>query len=120
MITAQAPYLPGTWTSWIYANAHAGATAVVTNARGPPQMHLANRTVDAVYGFVPLPPGIPIGITVISYAGMIQLSVSADNWAVPDPDLFLSWILEEYLSLVKAAKSKQKKEEKKLKLQKQQ
>lgn len=99
--------LPNRITSWIYARASAGSVAVVTNTRGPPQhVHLGGRRVETIYGFVPLPPGLPIGVVVSSYANQMNLTVTAEPWAVPDADQFLVWVLEEYVKLVKAAKVK--------------
>ena len=62
-----------------------------------------------MYGFVPLPPGVPIGVVVMSYAGNVNLTLTAEPWAVPDPDMFLSWILEEYLRLFLLAKQNSEK-----------
>jgi hypothetical protein len=43
---------------------------------------------------------------VSSYASDLGLTVTAEAWAVPNADLFLQWVLEEYLELVRAAKAK--------------
>lgn len=81
--------------------------------------------VESAHGFLPLPPGIPVGVgefdlnvifllmptslmnglllqlpTVVqSYAGGMSLSVTAEKWAVPDADSFLIWVMEEYIRL---------------------
>ena len=52
-------------------------------------------------GFLPLPPGIPVGVVVMSYAGVVSLTVTAQPWAVPDADQFLVWMLEEYQRLLR-------------------
>lgn len=52
--------------------------------------------VEAAHGFLPLPPGIPLGVVVQSYAGGMSLSITAEKWAVPNPDTFLLWVMEEY------------------------
>jgi hypothetical protein len=99
--------LPVSWISKLYAVSNAGSLVVVSNNRGTPvPVHLAGRRVESIYGFVPLPPGIPIGVTITSYAGNMSCSVAAEPWAVPDGDQFMVWILEEYLRLVAAAKLK--------------
>jgi hypothetical protein len=99
--------LPSTWTSAAFAASSANSSCVVTNTRGPPQpVHMAGRKVEAIQGFIPLPPGIPIGVVVSSYASDLGLTVTAEAWAVPNADLFLQWVLEEYLELVRAAKAK--------------
>jgi diacylglycerol O-acyltransferase len=99
--------LPTSWASAVYRRANAGATCVVTNVRGPPAaVHWQGRELESIYGFVPLPPGIPIGVSVNSYNGKMSLSLTAEPWAVPDGDQFLVWVLEEYMALVQAAKEK--------------
>jgi hypothetical protein len=42
-------------------------------------------------------------MVVHSYANSITLSIIAKSWAVPDADLFLSWVVEEYQSLLRQA-----------------
>jgi hypothetical protein len=51
--------------------------------------------LESAAGFLPLPPGIPIGVVVQSYAGAVSRTVNAEKWAVPDADKFLGWVLEE-------------------------
>jgi hypothetical protein len=99
--------LPVAWTSKLFAASNAGSLAVISNNRGTPMpVHVAGRRVESLYGFVPLPPGVPIGVTVMSYAGNLNCTVAAEPWAVPDGDQFLVWVLEEYLLLVDAAKKR--------------
>ena len=99
---------PSSWMSGLYSNANAGSMLVVSNNRGPSiPVHIDGHKVESIAGFVPLPPGIPVGVVVMSYAGRINCALSAEPWAVPDGDQFMLWILEEYLQLVNAAKLKQ-------------
>lgn len=103
--SASSKVLPTSWTSGLFRRSSAGSSCVVTNTRGPPNaVHIRGHRVKEFAGFVPIPPGIPIGIVVSSYENQLSLTLSAHPWAVPDPDLFLKWILEEYIGLVKAAK----------------
>jgi hypothetical protein len=89
------------WTSWVFEKAHADATVVVTNVRGPDRLvHIDGRPVHGVISFLPLPPGIPIGIVVSSYNGQVSLSVTAEPWAVPNADQFLEWVSDEYQTLL--------------------
>jgi hypothetical protein len=91
---------------WIFEKSHANASAVVTNIRGPEKIvHLDGRRVEATLGFLPLPPGIPLGMVVQSYANRLSLTVMAEPWAVPDvvSDQFVSWVVEEYEALKKEA-----------------
>jgi hypothetical protein len=99
--------LPQTLTSWVFRRASAGSSAVVTNVRMPPKAcHIDGRLVKETFAFIPLPPGVPIGVVVSSYAGSISLTLTAEPWAVPDGDQFLSFVLEEYLTLLEMAKLK--------------
>ena len=103
--TAVTKLLPSSWASYIFKHSSAGATVVVTNVKGPDKaLHYQGREVEAVHGFIPIPPGIPVGVTINSYNGKINLGLTAESWAVPDGDRFLSFVLEEYLKLVRAAK----------------
>ena len=97
--------LPANFIAWMYKRSSAGSIAVVSNNRGLPRhVHLGGRRIEAMHGFVPLPPGIPIGVVVMSYAGNVNLTVTAEPWAVPDSDRFLTWVLDEYMNLLMAAK----------------
>lgn len=94
--------------SWFSAS-NAGSIAVVSNNRGPPQqVHLLGRTLEQSVGFVPLPPGIPIGVTIQSYAGDVNCTLCAEEWAVPDTDQFLVWMMEEYKGLAAEARDRMK------------
>jgi hypothetical protein len=103
-LSLAAHVLPSSWISYLYGRSHAGSTAVVTNVRGPPSaIHLGGRKVESFHGFVPLPPGVPMGVVVSSYDRKMTLTLTAEPWAVPDPDQFLGWVLDEYLRLLAAA-----------------
>ena len=97
-------YLPDGVTQRIFQRANANAAVVVSNTRGyDKKMHIKGMAVESAAGFLPLPPGIPIGVVVQSYAGVVSLSVTAEKWAVPDADKFLRWVLDEYQRLQDAA-----------------
>lgn len=99
--------LPALWTSAIFRRANANASVAVTNVRNAPhKLHISGMAVEGVAGFLPLPPGIPIGVAVQSYAGNMQLSLTAEKYAVPDADLFLGWMVEEYQRLLEEAQWK--------------
>jgi hypothetical protein len=98
------PLLGQKMTSWLFSKAHANASIVVTNVRGPERAaHLDGRRVETTLGFLPLPPGVPIGMVVMSYNQRITLTIMAEPWAVPDADRFLSWVVEEYQELLNEA-----------------
>lgn len=105
-----ADYAPAPLASAVMARANAGAVAVVSNVRSssPERVHWNGRVVASTVGFLPLPPGVPIGATVTSYAGNVTISLNADKRAVPDPDLFMRWVLEEYCILREEAQNQSK------------
>jgi len=85
------------WTPWLFRKAHANASVVVTNVRGPESIvHMEGRPVHVFFGFLPLPAGVPVGLTVTSYDKRINLTVTAEEWAVPDAERFLGWVRDEY------------------------
>jgi len=97
-------YLPESWTQSIFTRANANASVVVSNSRGSSKkLHIRGMAIESAAGFLPLPPGIPVGVVVQSYAGYVSISVTAEKWAVPDADKFLGWVLEEYQRLAKEA-----------------
>ena len=97
-------YLPEQWTKNIFERANCNACVTISNNRGhKDKIHINGMQVESAHGFLPLPPGIPIGVVVQSYAGVMSLSVTAEKWAVPDPDKFIGWCLDEYTRLLEAA-----------------
>jgi len=92
------------WTPWFFSKAHANASVVVTNTRGPEScVHLEGRSIRALLGFLPLPAGVPVGVVVGSYNNEITLTVTAEEYAVPDADKFLCWVEDEYELLKRRA-----------------
>lgn len=103
-------FLPENWTASIFCRANANASVAISNNRGyNKKLHINGMMVQSAAGFLPLPPGIPIGVVVQSYAGQMSLSVTAEKYAVPDADKFLRWTLDEYQRLsVEACKLEKK------------
>jgi hypothetical protein len=61
-------------------------TAVVTNVPGPQQeLSLAGRRVRGMLFWVPQRADIGIGISILSFAGMVQVGVMADDSLLDDP-----------------------------------
>lgn len=101
-------WLPNKWTSRLLLSGNANAAVVVSNSRGfTKKVHINGRRVESVMGFMPLPPGLPVGVVISSYDSVVSLSISAEKWAVPDADKFLGWVLDEYNLLCKEATVKQ-------------
>ncbi|MGA7988035.1 MAG: wax ester/triacylglycerol synthase family O-acyltransferase [Candidatus Dormiibacterota bacterium] len=78
------------------------ATAVVTNVRGPEQeLYMAGRRLRHMTFFVPQSAMLGIGISIMTYAGQIQMGVIADAGLVPDPRAITRGISEELRELIK-------------------
>jgi hypothetical protein len=61
-------------------------TAVVTNVPGPQhRITLAGREVRSLMFWVPQRADIGVGISILSFAGRVQVGVIADALLVPDP-----------------------------------
>jgi hypothetical protein len=104
LFAKMASTLPPSITKRLFEKSQAHACVAITNNRGSSnKMHLDGQEIQSISGFLPLPPGIPIGVSVSSYAGTVSLSVTAEPWAVPSADQFLMWMLEEYSRLQQAA-----------------
>lgn len=95
-----ADYLPEGLAKRLFRGANANAAVAISNARGfDRKVHIDGRPLESAHGFLPLPPGLPCGVVVQSYAGVVSISVTAEKWAVPDADRFVGWILDEYVAL---------------------
>ena len=62
-------------------------TAVMANVAGPREtIWLAGAPLDGFLFWVPAFGRVGLGLNVISYAGMIRLSIATDRGLVPDPE----------------------------------
>jgi diacylglycerol O-acyltransferase / wax synthase len=60
---------------------------VVTNVPGSPvPLHLLGSRIETIVPVVPLGPGLGLGVAVLSYAGSLTVSLSADPAICPDLD----------------------------------
>lgn len=90
-------FAPEWLQKWAMKEFNANSCAVVSNVRGFPfEVHWLGRKVKFISAFLPLPPGIPIGVMLQSYNGNISFSLSTDKKVVPDDDQFAGWMIEEY------------------------
>lgn len=98
-------YTPDWFSKLMMQKFNAKAVAVVSNIKGWPfEVHWLGRKVAFLCAFLPLPPGIPIGIVIQSYDDKVTFSINADNRAVPDANAFAKWMLEEYHRIEKQGK----------------
>ena len=75
-------------------------TAVVTNVPGPQRgITLAGRQVRSMMFWVPQRADIGLGISILSFAGKVQVGVLADTTLVPDPNDLVRAFEEEFAAL---------------------
>ncbi|KAJ8602221.1 hypothetical protein CTAYLR_003659 [Chrysophaeum taylorii] len=88
---------------WLMRSFAESASCAITNVKGPPlKLSLCGRDVVTVVGFLPPPPGIPVGCALVSVDGRSTISVNADA-SVLDADAFLANALDYYAKLKAAA-----------------
>lgn len=93
-------FTPDWFTKWSLRKFSANSVAIISNVRGWPfSTHWLGKRVKYLTAFMPLPPGVPIGVMVQSYSGDISFSINADRRAVPDAEKFADWMLDEYKRL---------------------
>mmetsp|Transcript_10472 Transcript_10472/g.14671 ORF Transcript_10472/g.14671 Transcript_10472/m.14671 type:complete len:642 (-) Transcript_10472:250-2175(-) len=98
-------YAPDPIAKFAMRNGNAKSVAVISNIKGFPfEVHWNNRPVAFLSAFLPLPPGIPIGVCVQTYAGEVSFTIDADRRAVPDAEKFADWIMEEFNKMREAAR----------------
>ena len=77
------------------------ATAVLTNVPGPREpLYLAGRKITGIMFWVPQSGRLAIGISILSYAGNVQVGVAADAGLVPDPDRLVAGFESEMAELL--------------------
>jgi WS/DGAT/MGAT family acyltransferase len=66
---------------------------VVTNVPGPPlPLYLAGSRMVEAFPVVPLTANLPVGVAVLSYDGALTITLTADDGACPDVDVFAAGI----------------------------
>ncbi len=75
-------------------------TAVVTNVPGPPRdIAVEGRRVRSILFWVPQRARIGIGISILSFAGKVQVGVMADEALMPDPSSLVRAFEDEFEAL---------------------
>jgi diacylglycerol O-acyltransferase / wax synthase len=82
----------------------ANASVVITNVRGAsrPQF-LAGRRIERQVFWVPQSGGIGMGVSILSYAGNVDIGVVTDTKRVPDPGQLVKHLTEEFEMLLLCA-----------------
>jgi hypothetical protein len=66
------------------------ASVMFTNVAGPPGVvHLAGKPVTSMVVWAPVSGHLGLGVSALSYAGMLRVAVKADGRCVPDPSALL-------------------------------
>ena len=92
--------LPHGVSRWLIDFLANKCTAVVTNMPGPQRVvTLAGRQVRGMMFWVPQRADIGVGISVLSFAGKVQVGVIADARLLPDPGLLVEAFEEEFAAL---------------------
>ncbi|MBP6671038.1 MAG: DUF1298 domain-containing protein [Gemmatimonadales bacterium] len=92
--------LPHGVSRWLIDFLANKCTAVVTNMPGPQRLvTLAGRQVRGMMFWVPQRADIGVGISVLSFAGKVQVGVIADARLLPDAGLLVEAFEEEFAAL---------------------
>ncbi|GFV57092.1 DUF1298 domain-containing protein [Trichonephila clavipes] len=92
------PILPEAIAQWILNTVIRKATVVLANVPGPEDLlSLGSKKLKKIIFWMSPRPEIPVVFSVISYAGSIQLAVSADKMVVTQPHLLVKEFVTEWL-----------------------
>jgi WS/DGAT/MGAT family acyltransferase len=95
--------VPDTIREQAVAALAANASAVITNVRGAPQVrHFAGRRIARQLFWVPQAGGIGVGISLLSYAGQVNVGIVTDIKLVPEPALLARRLHAEFETLLLA------------------
>lgn len=96
--------LPESMKERVLESLAANASVVITNVRGAahPQF-LAGRRIDRQVFWVPQSGGIGMGVSILSYAGKVDIGIVTDTRRVPDPWQLVKHLSEEFELLLLCA-----------------
>jgi diacylglycerol O-acyltransferase / wax synthase len=67
------------------------ATLITTNVPGPrEQLYLAGSPLRGFMFWIPIPAGLGLGVSILSYRGGVTLGVATDAGLVPDPEAIVA------------------------------
>ena len=92
--------LPSSLISSVLKGAgNARASVILSNVRGPPEeLHVGGLPMKQLFGFLPCPPGVGLGVGLGTYAGKAALSVTCDTALLGEgsADRFIGRMMEEH------------------------
>lgn len=75
-------------------------TLVMTNVPGPRQvLYMVGKPIRGMMFWVPSPGDLGIGVSILSYAGQVELGVQTDADMVPDPDAIVAEFHTEFAAM---------------------
>lgn len=81
----------------------AKASAVMTNVPGPSEpLYLAGAKLSQMMFWVPQSGDIGVGVSILSYAGMVQFGLITDHGMVPDPEAITPLFKHEFETMLLA------------------
>jgi diacylglycerol O-acyltransferase / wax synthase len=67
------------------------ATLIITNVPGPHgRLYLAGSLLRGFMFWIPIPAGLGLGISILSYCGQVTVGVATDAGLVPDPEAIIA------------------------------
>ena len=64
----------------LHSAGNARTSVILSNVRGPPDaLHIGGMALGELFGFLPTPPGVGLGVGIGTYAGGAALSVVCDR-----------------------------------------
>ncbi len=80
-------------------------SAVLTNVPGPPQkLYFAGKPIDTIVFWVPQSGSIGVGISIFSYAGLVNIGLITDRGLAPDPETIIAAFQAEFENLLRLAR----------------
>ncbi len=77
------------------------ATAVLTNVPGPREsIYFAGSRLREMMAWVPQSGRLGLGISIISYAGNVQVGINTDTGLVPDPEAIVTYLEDEFAQMM--------------------
>lgn len=75
-------------------------SGIVTNVQCPPgQLSIDGIRMTGCFALTPIPPGSSLGVAALSYNGHVNVSINTEKVVIPDPELLLRYMMDEYRSL---------------------
>jgi hypothetical protein len=82
------------------------ASVMMTNVPGPPaRIHIAGKTLSSIMMWAPVSGHLGVGLSLLSYAGEVNLGVAVDARLIADPEMITQSFESELQRLFREARS---------------